>query len=95
MKKENNSLLDILRKNFRARAAISDIAVSRYPKSWRRQTDYNPIPPGSDRPAPVDMRPKAVEERERQARNSLIVPLAIIIGAILVFGVTVLIKIVF
>ena len=65
------------------------------PKSWVPQTDYNPVPPGSDRPKPIDMRPKAVEERERQARNSLIAPLAIIIGVVLVLGAAVLIKVVF
>ena len=95
MNKENNSLLDILRKNFRARAAISDITVSRYPKSWHAQTDYNPVPPGKYRPEPIDMRTDAVEERERQARNSLIAPLAIIIGVVLVLGAAVLIKVVF
>ena len=82
MSKEKLSLMDILRRNFRARSAISGIAVSRYPKSWHAQADYNPVPPGSDRPKPVDMRPKAVEEREKRARNSLLVPLLIIAGVV-------------
>ena len=95
MKNAKKSLMDILRRGFRARSAISDIAVSRYPKSWQAQTDYNPVLPGAGRPKPIDMRSKAVEERERQARNSLIMPLVTIASVVLVLVIAVLIKVVF
>ena len=93
MSEEKLSLMDILRRRFRARVTVSGIAVSRYPKSWHAQTDYNPVPPGAGRPETIDMRPKAVEEREKQARNSLIVPLVTIGGVVLVLVIAVLIKV--
>ena len=65
------------------------------PKSWAPQTDYNPVPPGSDKPEPIDMRPSAVAEREKAARRSLIVPLAAIIGVVLTLTITILIKVIF
>lgn len=92
MKKAKKSLMDILRRGFRARSAISYIAVSRYPKSWQAQTYYNPVLPGSDRTKPIDMRSKAVEEREKQARNSLIVPIVIIASVILVLVIVFIVR---
>jgi len=62
MSKQNNSFWDTMRKLLRGKPVINN---PRYPKSWQPQTDYNPVPPGSDRHGEIDMRPKAVEQREK------------------------------
>ncbi|MBR5230483.1 MAG: hypothetical protein IKW01_06435 [Firmicutes bacterium] len=63
------------------------------PKSWTPQTDYNPVPPGSHKTSgTVDMRPKAVAEREKAAKNSLIVPLVTIAGVVAVLVLAIIIK---
>ena len=62
------------------------------PKSWAPQTDYTPVK-SSKRDFPdLDNSPDAVEAREKSARNSLLVPLAAILGVIAVLAIGVLIK---
>ena len=49
------------------------------------QTDYAPADPKKDRIRPLDDHPEAVRKREKAARNSLIVPLAVILGVAVFF----------
>ena len=62
------------------------------PKAWAPQTDYNPVLPGSDKPEQIDMRPKAVEAREKEARKALVLPVVAIAGVVLVLAAAILIK---
>jgi len=43
------------------------------PKSWVPQTDYNPVDPNKQDLPELDTSPEAVEFREKEARNSLLV----------------------
>ena len=89
MSKQNNSFWDSMRKLFHGRPVINN---PRYPKSWQPQTDYNPVAPGSEKPEKIDMRPKAVAQREKEARRALIWPVAAVVGVVLVFVAAILIK---
>ena len=55
------------------------------------QTDYNPVDPTEDEIRPLDSSPEAVRKREKAARNSLLVPLAVILGVVLFFAVVILV----
>jgi len=64
----------------------------KYPKSWHPQTDYNPVNPNKQEHPKLDNSPEAVEERTRSARSSLLVPLAAILGVILILVIAVIVK---
>lgn len=55
------------------------------------QTDYNPVDPAANEIRPLDSSPDAVRKREKAARNSLLVPLAVIFGVVIFFAVVVLV----
>ena len=56
------------------------------------QTDYSPQDPEKYRIRPLDSSPDAVKEREKAARNSLIIPLAVILSVVIFFIVFCLVK---
>ena len=89
MSKQNNTFSDFIRKVLSGKVAIAN---PRYPKSWQPQTDCNPVVPGSDKPEEIDMRPKAVEAREKEARNALIWPLVTVASVVVVLALAILIK---
>ena len=62
------------------------------PKAWAPQTDYNPVVPGADKPEEIDMRPKAVEAREKEARNALVWPIVTVASVVVVLVMAILIK---
>ena len=70
----------------------SGFPVSRYPKSWHRQTNYSPIDPAKDVLPELDDSPEAKEARTTAAKHSLLIPLAAILGVIAVLVIGVLIK---
>ena len=92
MSKQNSKFLDAMRQAFKYINSRPQVGVSRIPKAWQRQTDYNPVVPGSDKPEQIDMRPKAVEAREKEARKALIWPAVAIAGVVLVFVAAFVIK---
>jgi len=89
MSKQNNSFWDSMRKLFHGRPVINN---PRYPKSWQPQTDYTPVSPGSEKAEKIDMRPKAVAQREKEARRALILPVAAVVGVVLVLVAAILIE---
>ena len=66
--------------------------ATRYPKSWHAQTNYSPVNPAKHRLPELDDSPEAVRSREKAARNSILVPLAAVIGVIAILTIAVLIK---
>ena len=55
------------------------------------QTDYNPVNPAEDEIRPLDSSPDAVRKREKAARNSLMIPLAVILSVVIFFAIVVLV----
>lgn len=55
------------------------------------QTDYNPVNPAEDEIRPLDGSPEAVRKREKAARNSLMIPLAVILSVVIFFAIVVLV----
>lgn len=92
MSKQNSKFLDAMRQAFKYINSRPAVGFSRIPKAWQHQTDYNPVVPGSDIPEQLDMRPKAVEAREKEARNSLIWPIVAIVSVVVVLALAILIK---
>lgn len=56
------------------------------------QSDYSPVDPEKDTLPKMDNSPQAVEERTKAARNSLLVPLAVIAGVIVIFAIAILLR---
>ena len=92
MSKQNSKFLDAMRQAFKYITSRPAVGFSRIPKAWQHQTDYNPVVPGSDIPEQLDMRPKAVAQREKEARQSLIMPIIALAVIVLVFLAAYLIK---
>ena len=55
------------------------------------QTDYNPVNPAEEESRPLDCSPEAVRKREKAARESLLVPLAVILSVVILFAAVVLV----
>ena len=55
------------------------------------QTDYNPVNSAEEESRPLDSSPEAVRKREKAARESLLVPLAVILSVVIFFAVVVLV----
>ena len=56
------------------------------------QRDYSPVDPQKQALPELDNSPDAVEARTDEARKSLLVPLAVILGAIAVFAIAILVR---
>ena len=69
-----------------------DLGVSKYPKSWHPQADYSPVNLNKRDFPELDSSPEAAEKRTREARSALLVPLAAIIGVIVIFAAAIFIK---
>ena len=63
------------------------------PKSLSGNFDeVKPVDSRESEPRYLDNSPEAVEKRSREARNSLLVPLTVILGVVIIFAAAIFIK---